>query len=194
MNNIPIRWHQAISQDDVEAIHVMVANSGVFSAEEVEVAVELAEDALANKESPHYHFMLADRGGQLLGYTCFGRIPLTAERYDLYWIVVDGNGQQQGVASGLMRETEAAILALGGRAVYAETSSRAVYAPAHAFYHRRAGVHAGSPTQGLLCRRRRQDDFCQKTVKLYMLKAQDLFPFFGETAPKLYPPPLKLLA
>lgn len=136
MNDIPIRWHQAISQDDVEAIHVMVANSGVFSAEEIEVAVELAEDALSNKESSDYHFMLADRGGQLLGYTCFGRISLTAERYDLYWIVVDGNAQQKGVASGLMRETEGTIRALGGKAVYAETSSRAVYAPAHTFYHR----------------------------------------------------------
>jgi ribosomal protein S18 acetylase RimI-like enzyme len=143
MSTLPIRWHQAISQDDVEAIHVMVAASGVFSSEEIDVAVELAEDALANKESSGYHFMLADRGGQLLGYTCFGRIPLTAERYDLYWIVVDGNAQQQGIASGLMRETEAAIRALHGRAIYAETSSRAVYAPAQAFYRRQGFTLAG---------------------------------------------------
>ena len=38
-------------------------------------------------EKSHYHFLLAEKGGTLAGYTCFGRIPLTAERYDLYWIV-----------------------------------------------------------------------------------------------------------
>jgi ribosomal protein S18 acetylase RimI-like enzyme len=137
-----IHWRQNVTQDDVEAIHVMVANSGVFSAEEIEVAVELAEDALANKENSHYHFMLADRGGQLVGYTCFGRIPMTDGRYDLYWIVVDGNVQQQGIASSLLRETEAAIVKLGGKALYAETSSRVEYMPAHAFYSGRGFILA----------------------------------------------------
>jgi ribosomal protein S18 acetylase RimI-like enzyme len=136
MNSLPIRWHQAISQDDVEAIHVIVANSGVFSVEEIDVAVELAEDALARKETSDYHFMLADRGGQLAGYTCFGRIPLTDARYDLYWIVVDGNAQQQGIARGLLDETETAVKALGGKALYAETSSRTIYNPAHEFYRK----------------------------------------------------------
>ena len=136
MNTSPLRSHQAISQDDVAAIQLMVASSGVFSAEEIDVAVELAEDALAQKELSHYHFVLADREGQLVGYTCFGRIPLTDERYDLYWIVVDGNDQQKGVATLLLAQTEKAIKDMGGKALYAETSSRTVYAPAHGFYRK----------------------------------------------------------
>ena len=90
--------------------------------------------ALARKEASDYHFLLADGSGHLVGYTCFGRIPLTQERYDLYWIVVDGNVQQQGIATQLLKETEKTVKALGGKAIYAETSSRAVYAPAHRFY------------------------------------------------------------
>jgi ribosomal protein S18 acetylase RimI-like enzyme len=137
MSTAPIQFRTAVSQDDVEAIHFMVASAGVFSAEEIDVAVELAEHALQHKEASDYRFLLAEREGWFMGYSCFGRIPLTQGRYDLYWIVVDGNVQQQGVASELLRATEAAILAAGGRTLYAETSSRTVYAPAQAFYRHR---------------------------------------------------------
>lgn len=134
MNNVPFPMRNALTQDDVEAIHVLVSSSGVFSAEEIDVAVELAEDALANKEHSDYYFVLAEHEGLPVGYTCFGRIPLTQGRFDLYWIVVDGNEQQKGIATQLLRQTEAAITSLGGKILYAETSSRTVYAPAQAFY------------------------------------------------------------
>jgi hypothetical protein len=34
-----------------------------------------------------------------------------------------------------LRATEAAVIALGGRSLYAETSSRPLYAPTCGFYH-----------------------------------------------------------
>lgn len=136
MNEVPIRWRRAVMQDDVEAIQVIVSNCGVFSAEEIDVAVELAQDALANRGTSDYHFVLAERAGLVAGYTCFGRIPLTQERYDLYWIVVDAGTQQQGIASGLLKETEESVRELHGKALYAETSSRAVYTPAQGFYRK----------------------------------------------------------
>ena len=131
-----LTYRHVVSQDDVEAIHVMVAASGVFSEEEVEVAVELADDAHAAQEHSHYRFAIAECNGKIVGYTCFGRVPLTDNRYDLYWIVVDGNAQQQGVATGLMAQTEEKAKALGCKILYAETSSRTVYAPAQAFYRK----------------------------------------------------------
>jgi ribosomal protein S18 acetylase RimI-like enzyme len=131
-----IHWREILSQDDVEAIHVLVVSSGVFSEEEVDVALELAEEALARKEASDYHFILAEHEGILLGYACFGRIPLTQGRFDLYWIVVDGNEQQKGIARMLLEQTEAAIKKADGRILYAETSSRAVYSPAQAFYRK----------------------------------------------------------
>jgi ribosomal protein S18 acetylase RimI-like enzyme len=144
MNTPALTYRDTLTQDDVEAIHVMVAESGVFSAEEIDVAVELAEDRLSHKELSDYHFMLAESDGTVVGYSCYGRIPLTQGRYDLYWIVVDGNAQQRGVATELFRQTEEAIGKLNGKIVYAETSSRTIYAPAQAFY-----VKAGFE---LLCR------------------------------------------
>lgn len=131
-----------VTADDVKAIRHMVKDSGVFSPEEIDVAEELAEDRFKLGKKSHYHFLLADNASALAGYTCFGRIPLTQERYDLYWIVVDKSAQQQGLASKLMTETEAAIRKLGGKAIYAETSSRAVYAPAIAFYCKHGFIEA----------------------------------------------------
>jgi ribosomal protein S18 acetylase RimI-like enzyme len=129
-----ITLRSKVLKADVKAIRQMVALSAVFSPEEIDVAEELAQDAFTLGTKSHYHFLLADMAGVLAGYSCFGRIPLTDERYDLYWIVVNPDTQQQGIASQLMAETETAVRALGGKAVYAETSSRAVYTPAQRFY------------------------------------------------------------
>jgi len=129
-------FREDVTAEDVKAIRTMVAEVGVFSPEEIDVAEELAEDRFKLGAKSHYHFLLADSGGKLAGYTCFGRIPLTAERYDLYWIVTDKLAARQGIASKLIAETESSIRIKGGKAIYAETSSRTAYVPAHAFYRK----------------------------------------------------------
>lgn len=132
-----MNWRTTVSQDDVASIRNMVIAAGVFSQEEIDVAEELAQDAATLGEKSHYNFLMAQgaRGG-VAAYTCFGRIPLTDERYDLYWIVTDPTQQRQGLARELMTRTEDAIRKLGGKAIYAETSSRDIYLPAQKFYLR----------------------------------------------------------
>lgn len=128
-----MKFCTVVTQEDVAAIRQMVAKAGVFSAEEIDVAEELAQDAANLGEKSHYNFIVAHEG-QLLGYSCFGRIPLTDERYDLYWIVTDTDAQQKGIAGELMQRTQQAIRSRGGKAIYAETSSRTIYTPAQRFY------------------------------------------------------------
>ncbi len=125
-----------VTKQDVTAIRNMVAEAGVFSPEEIDVAEELAQDSATLGKKSHYHFLLADGADGLAGYTCYGRIPLTDERYDLYWIVTDAKQLRKGVAAELMQRTEYAVRKLGGKAIYAETSSRAIYAPAQRFYEK----------------------------------------------------------
>ena len=60
---------------------------------------------------------------------------LTLASYDLYWIVVAPATQRSGLGRRLLRATETAVVALGGRRLYAETSSRPLYAPTRGFYH-----------------------------------------------------------
>jgi ribosomal protein S18 acetylase RimI-like enzyme len=123
---------------DVDAIRALVRDTGVFSEEEINVAGELAEETLAKGPDLAYHFLIAEQDGNLLGYSCYGRIPLTQASYDLYWIVVDNKKQNRGIASFVMERTQDAIRALGGKQLYTETSSRSVYAPAQSFYLKHA--------------------------------------------------------
>ena len=42
----------------------------------------------------------------------------------------------RGIGKRLLSETESHIRSLGGKGIYAETSSKALYAPTRAFYER----------------------------------------------------------
>jgi ribosomal protein S18 acetylase RimI-like enzyme len=127
-------FRSALRPDDVDAVRRLVAATGFFSAEEEAVAGELVEERLARGPASGYEFLLADGEGGLAGYSCFGRIPLTEASWDLYWIAVAPAGRRRGLGRQLLQASEAAIAAAGGRAVYAETSSRPLYAPTRAFY------------------------------------------------------------
>ena len=120
---------------DVAAIGELVARTGVFNAEEIETARELAAENIAKgAEASGYQFLIADGADGIDGYTCFGPIPGTYRRFDLYWIAVDPRNQKANLGRALIAATEAAVLREGGVILFAETSTRADYAPAHRFY------------------------------------------------------------
>jgi ribosomal protein S18 acetylase RimI-like enzyme len=111
-----------------------VRATGFFSDEEEAVAAELVEERLAKGKPSGYEFVFAEQAETLVGYSCYGLIPLTRSSFDLYWIVVHPAAQGSGIGRQLMEATEAAVAGVGGTAVYAETSSREQYAPTRAFY------------------------------------------------------------
>lgn len=120
---------------DVDEIGNLVRMTGVFSSDEIATARELAEENLARgPDGSGYHFLIADGSQGIGGYTCFGPIPGTVRRFDLYWIAVHPQGQHARLGQRLLVATEAAVLAQGGVMLFAETSTRADYAPAHRFY------------------------------------------------------------
>lgn len=131
-----ITLRETVGPSDPGAVRRIVASSGFFNPEEIEVAVELVEDRLARGEASDYRFVFADRGGETVGYTCFGHIEGTAESHDFYWIAVDEAKRGGGVGGKLLRATEEAIFRLGGRRIYVETSSRDLYEPTRAFYRK----------------------------------------------------------
>lgn len=127
-----IRWRRIVDAGDPARIRKLVESTGVFSAEEARVAAELAETTLSGSET--YRFLFAERGGTLIGYTCFDRIPFSKVSFDLYWIAVDPGEAGRGIGRELMTRTAAFIKGKRGLFVFAETSSREPYAPARAFY------------------------------------------------------------
>jgi GNAT superfamily N-acetyltransferase len=127
-------WRDTVRPGDPAAVAALCAATDFFSPAELEIAAELAAERLAQGERSGYVFLFAEDGAGLAGYTCYGPIAGTAHSYDLYWIVVAPGRQGAGLGRALLAETEARIARLGGRRLYAETSSREQYAPTRAFY------------------------------------------------------------
>jgi len=120
---------------DVDGIGNLVRLTGVFSADEIATARELAETNMAQgPDRSGYRFLVADGLEGIDGYTCFGPIPGTVRRFDLYWIAVHPQQQHANLGRRLLSVTEDAVLAQNGVMLFAETSTRADYAPAHRFY------------------------------------------------------------
>jgi GNAT superfamily N-acetyltransferase len=131
-----IVWRDEVANRDLGAIGHLVMASGVFSREEQAIAVELVQERLQRGPASGYEFLLAEQKSDLLGYTCFGRIPGTRSSFDLYWIAVSTARQHQGLGRQLMQSTEQRIRAMGGTRVFVDTSSNPSYAPARTFYQR----------------------------------------------------------
>jgi|SRR5579885_2706034 GNAT superfamily N-acetyltransferase len=133
---VKLHWRHEVCQADIAGIRQLTAGTGVFSAEEIQVAGELVESRLQHGESSGYYFLLATSDDRIIAYTCYGNIPFTDRRYDLYWIAVDRDFQKHGLGRDVLKRTEQLIQAAGGLRVYAETSGRAQYASTHQFYER----------------------------------------------------------
>ncbi|MBF0336343.1 MAG: GNAT family N-acetyltransferase [Nitrospirae bacterium] len=118
-------------RDDVGRI---LGATGVFHRREVDVAEELVIDALEKGTESEYLFIFADVDGITAGYICYGAISMTEAGFDLYWIATDPRYYNRGIAATLLREAEGHIVALGGKYIFVETSSKVQYLPARGFY------------------------------------------------------------
>ena len=127
-------FRDLLRPQDVALVKRLVSSAGVFNADEIAMACELGEESLRSPDGAGYHFLLADGPADLEGYTCYGPIPGTDRRFELYWIVTAAAAQCHGLARALLEATEAKIRERGGTHLFAETSTRADYAPAHALY------------------------------------------------------------
>lgn len=130
--------------EDRPAVARLLDNAGVFRPEEVAVGLELVEETLREGEVSTYRWLLAESGDSsqgdapsLVGFACFGAVPLTEGTFDLYWIAVDPKARGRGLADALDEAVCAAARAEGGRWLLAETSSTPPYEPARRFYLRR---------------------------------------------------------
>ncbi|MDP3487635.1 MAG: GNAT family N-acetyltransferase [Bacillota bacterium] len=120
-----------------QTVEKITASVGVFSADEVEIALELARESVEKgPERSGYHFALYEADSNIMGYTCFGPIPCTKHSYDLYWIVVLQEYRGGGIGKKLFAATEERIREMNGKKIYVETSSRAPYLSTRQFYEK----------------------------------------------------------
>jgi GNAT superfamily N-acetyltransferase len=103
---------------DRERVRPMVTGTGVFRMDEVDVAVEVFDDAVARPGVDYHGIGAHDDAGTFLGFA----------------IVVDRSAQRFGLGRRLMDAAARDIRSRDGRLVVVETSSRDDYGPTRKFY------------------------------------------------------------
>jgi GNAT superfamily N-acetyltransferase len=110
--------------------------TGMFRPDEIDIAAEVLDDALAKGPSGHYQSCTAELSGRAVGWVCFGPTPCTVGTYDIYWIAVCRTVQGKGIGKALMAHSERSIGQFGGRLAVVETNGREQYEPTRQFYLR----------------------------------------------------------
>ncbi len=132
-----------LKRQDRGRIEAMVIASDKFRNDEINIALELVDEALSKGEKSGYIFaVLADEkdAATIHGYACYGPVPLTQGTWDLYWIVIDHPAQKKGLGRRLLEHVECDVVKREGRMLLIETSSQESYTPTVRFYESR-GYH-----------------------------------------------------
>src|SRR5258708_18016506 len=110
--------------DDRKVIQKIAANCGVFRVEELAATLERFEDAVAKGKSSAYDFLVAEQEGRVVGYACYGRVPLAEGSFLLHSLAIAADLHGQGLGLRLLEAVESQVLTAGGRILVAETSSQ----------------------------------------------------------------------
>lgn len=129
-----IQWRDFVRAEDEGRIRGLVAATGFFTPDEIEIAAELVAERISKGAPSGYEFVTAEIGDTLVGYACYGPIAGSDISHDLYWIAVQPEWRGRGIGELIMRRVEQAVGEKGGRQLYADTSSSTKYAATRAFY------------------------------------------------------------
>ena len=124
-----------LAASDRDRLLEIVAATGKFTSQEVEIAREVIDEALLGDPDYRVNVLEVDPG-RVVGYEAHGPTPVTEGTWDLYWIAVDPAAQGGGVGRALLEHAERDVLARGGRLLLIETSSQESYAATIRFYER----------------------------------------------------------
>ncbi|HPD17109.1 MAG TPA: GNAT family N-acetyltransferase [Planctomycetota bacterium] len=127
-------FRETVTEADRANVRNILESTGFFYPEEVQVGIELVDDHLVSGVESGYRFLFAEKGGETLGYSCFGPIACTRAAFAIYWIAVHNAHRGQKIGRELLARTEEIIARLGGAQIHVETSNRAQYKPTRAFY------------------------------------------------------------
>lgn len=112
----------------------MVAATGVFRVDEIDVALEVFDSYCSAPGKDYWAVGAYSKPDEIAGFAFFGPTPCTLGTWDLYWIVVHPNFQGCGIGRGLLERVERQMRSAGARMCVIETSSRDDYSMTRRFY------------------------------------------------------------
>jgi len=128
---IDVRWCRP---EDRQTVLSFLADTRFFRPDEIDIAREVLDAALAEGPQGHYQSFVAQVDGETVGWICYGPTPCTIGTFDIYWIGVASTWQGRGIGRVLTAFAEQAIRDRGGRLFVVETSGRETYTPTRRFY------------------------------------------------------------
>ncbi len=144
--HLPIEIRRCRAEDRQTVLSFLAA-TGFFRPDEIDVAREVLDAALADGPEGDYQSFVARVKQETTGWVCFGPTPCTLGTYDIYWIGVAPAWQGRGIGRALTAFAEQAISDRGGRLLVVETSSRETYRPTRQFYEGLGYREAGRITE-----------------------------------------------
>ncbi|MGE5295942.1 MAG: GNAT family N-acetyltransferase, partial [Solirubrobacterales bacterium] len=130
-SGISIRWCRP---EDRQTVLSFLSETGFFRPDEIDIAREVLDAALAEGPKGHYQSFVAEVNGETVGWVCYGPTPCTIGTFDIYWIGVSSAWQGRGIGRALTNYAEQLIRDRGGRLFVVETSGRESYTPTRRFY------------------------------------------------------------
>jgi ribosomal protein S18 acetylase RimI-like enzyme len=129
---------RALAPTDRAALEAVLRSDDTFRADEIAVALELVDDALAKPNSDYWFVVAVDRDAdeRVVGYLCYGPTPMTQASYDLYWIVIHRDARGAGVGAELIGAMERDLAGRGAAGVRIETSQLESHGAARRVYER----------------------------------------------------------
>lgn len=130
--------------EDRPYLRELLESTREFTADEVNCAIELIEDA-AQKPGPSGYWgrVAAGEDDRPLAYAIYGPTPMTDGTFDLYWIATRPDLRGKGVGKRLLEDVERDVLERGGHLVRIETSAQDAYGPTRHFYAKTRYVEVG---------------------------------------------------
>ncbi len=125
---------RACAPADKPTIMEFMRRTPEFLPVEVSVAEEVLDLYLTGGAGSGYHADVAELGGRVRGWVCYGPTPMTESTWDVYWMGVDPEVKGRGIGSALLALAEDRIRGAGGRLAVIETASKPSYDGTRAFY------------------------------------------------------------
>ena len=125
-----------LTRADRARIEAITRSAGLFREDEIQVALEVFDEALSGNPRNTYSVLGAEPEGSLAGWICWGPTPCTLGTYDLYWMAVDRALQGSGIGTALLQAMERRLAGLA-RLIVIETAGRPEYAGTRSFYQAR---------------------------------------------------------